>query len=166
MKALREIAMVGATIAIGAAPALALATVHPTHPTGPPAHGNAGHQPVTPGPGASLPAKAKAYGMYCKGESKKRVAGQARTPFSRCVTDMAKLARGTTKSPRFACRDESKKHIAGQRGTPFSVCVSAGAKLLKDTSSSGSSTTTTTTASTTNETTTTSTTSSDTTAAP
>jgi hypothetical protein len=45
---------------------------------------------------------------------------------------MAKLASGTTSSPRTACAPLSKQHVAGQRGTPFSQCVAAGAKLLKD----------------------------------
>jgi hypothetical protein len=85
-----------------------------------------------PGPNAGLPAKAKAYGHYCQTESKTHVAGQQGTPFSQCVTAMAKLAHGNTKSPRTACAALSKKHVAGQKGTPFSQCVSAGAKLLKD----------------------------------
>jgi hypothetical protein len=86
----------------------------------------------TPGPHASLPAKAKAYGKYCQTESKKHVAGTPGTPFSKCVTDMAKLANGQASSPRTACKDESKKHVAGTPGTPFSKCVSGGAKLLKN----------------------------------
>jgi hypothetical protein len=81
---------------------------------------------------ASLPAKAKAYGKYCKTESKKHVKGQKGTPFSKCVTAMAKLANGTTKSPRTACKNESKRHVKGQNGTAFSKCVSGGAKLLND----------------------------------
>jgi hypothetical protein len=85
-----------------------------------------------PGPGASLPAKAKAYGRYCQNQSKKHVAGQKGTPFSQCVTAMAKLTHGSTTSPRAACAAMSKQHVAGQRGTPFSNCVSGGAKLLKD----------------------------------
>jgi hypothetical protein len=89
-------------------------------------------QPNTPGPNASLPAKAKAYGVYCQKESKKHVAGQKGTPFSQCVTAMAKLAHGSTKSPVAACATLSKKHIAGQKGTPFSQCVSAAAKLKND----------------------------------
>jgi hypothetical protein len=52
---------------------------------------SATHKPSTPGPKASLPAKAKAYGRYCQGESKKHVAGQRGTPFSRCVSAAAKL---------------------------------------------------------------------------
>jgi hypothetical protein len=85
-----------------------------------------------PGPGASLPAKAKAYGRYCQNQSKKDVAGQRGTPFSQCVTAMAKLAHGSTTSPRTACAAMSKQHVAGQKGTPFSKCVAGGAKLMKD----------------------------------
>jgi hypothetical protein len=147
---IHKLAMIIATLALGVAPALALANdsgEHPTGaststPTGPPAttpvvptattppsnHGNA-HKSSTPGPAASLPAKAKAYGRRCQGQSKTHVAG---TPFSKCVTDMAKLANGVTKNPHIACKDLSKKHVAGQHGTPFSQCVSAGAKLLKE----------------------------------
>ena len=88
--------------------------------------------PGTPGPDASASSKAKAYGTYCKAESKKHVAGQKGTPFSLCVTAMAKLANGQTNSPSKACKAESKKHVDGQKGTPFSKCVVAGAKLLKD----------------------------------
>jgi hypothetical protein len=87
------------------------------------------------GPGNShrpsnLPTNAKAYGFYCQKESKKHVAGQKGTPFSQCVTAMAKLAHGDTNNPAKACAKESKKHVAGQKGTPFSQCVSAAAKLL------------------------------------
>src|SRR5437016_6160628 len=85
-----------------------------------------------PGPNASLPAKAKAYGRYCQNQSKKHVAGQKGTPFSQCVTAMAKLATGKTDSPKVACSAMSKKHVAGEKGTPFSRCVAAGAKLLRD----------------------------------
>ena len=84
-----------------------------------------------PGPNATLPAKAKAYGRYCQGQSKTHVAGQKGTPFSQCVTAMAKLATGSTTSPKAACATLGKKHVAGQKGTPFSQCVTAGAKLLK-----------------------------------
>jgi hypothetical protein len=83
----------------------------------------------TPGPNASANSKAKAYGKFCQTESKKHVAGQKGTPFSQCVTAMAKLANGVTKSPAKACKTESKKHVAGQKGTPYSKCVSAAAKL-------------------------------------
>jgi len=84
-----------------------------------------------PGPHASLPAKARAYGHYCQSFSKKHVAGTPGTPFSKCVTAMAKLASNDTGSARKACRSESKKHVAGEKGTPFSRCVVAGAKLFR-----------------------------------
>ena len=74
----------------------------------------------------------KAYGFYCQNESKKHVAGQKGTPFSQCVTAMAKLGHGNGKSPAKACASMSKKHVAGQKGTPFSQCVSAAAELLKN----------------------------------
>jgi hypothetical protein len=85
-----------------------------------------------PGPSASVPAKAKAYGRYCQNQSKKHVAAQKGTPFSQCVTAMARLGTGNTTSPKTACAAMSKKHVPGQKGTPFSNCVSGGAKLLKD----------------------------------
>ena len=85
-----------------------------------------------PPPTASLPAKAKAYGRYCHDQNKMHVAGQKGTPFSQCVTAMAKLATGKTDSPKVACNAMSKKHVAGEKGTPFSRCVAAGAKLLHD----------------------------------
>jgi hypothetical protein len=74
----------------------------------------------------------KAYGYYCQNQRKRRVAGTKGTPFSQCVTAMAKLAKGKTTSPEAACAGLSKSHTKGQAGTPFSRCVSAGAKLLRD----------------------------------
>jgi hypothetical protein len=147
---LPKFALITATMAVGVAPALALAapsqaTGKPeTTPVGPPSTTPAGppvntpptnqgteHKPSTPGPMASLPAKANAYGKFCQGESKTHVAGTPGTPFSKCVTGMAKLATGSATSPRTACKGESKKHVTGQHGTPFSLCVSGAAKLLK-----------------------------------
>src|SRR4051812_25748499 len=58
--------------------------------------------PTTPGPNASASDKAKAYGKNCQGQSKKHVAGQKGTPFSQCVTAMAKIATGDTTSPTTA----------------------------------------------------------------
>lgn len=75
--------------------------------------------------------KAKAYGKLCQGESRTHVAGTPGTPFSKCVTDMAKLANGSATNPAKACADESKKHVAGKLGTPYSACVSGANKLLK-----------------------------------
>jgi hypothetical protein len=140
MKIHTKLALLTATMALGAAPALALGppsgTPVPTNtgtshmPTTPGSQGTA-NKPATPGPNASLPAKAKAYGKFCQTESKTHVAGTPGTPFSNCVTAMAKLANGSTKNPRTACKAESKTHVAGTPGTPFSQCVTGGAKLLK-----------------------------------
>ena len=92
-----------------------------TDPLGPPK--------PKPGPTAPAAAKAKAYGRYCAKMSRKHVAGQKGTPFSQCVTAMARIAHGTAKSPTRACKALSHKHVAGTRGTPFSRCVVGAAKL-------------------------------------
>ena len=101
----------------------------------PPSDKGTGHKPATPGPSAGLPAKANAYGRYCQGQSKKRsdaAEGTKGTPFSQCVTAMAKLATDAGDSPRKACKDLSREHIEGQKGTPFSACVKQGARLLRE----------------------------------
>jgi hypothetical protein len=79
----------------------------------------------TPGPKAGLPAQAKAYGRYCKGESKKHVKGEKGTAFSRCVKNMAQAATQEDKAPGRICKGESKKHVKGEKGTAFSRCVKA-----------------------------------------
>ena len=134
-----KVAVIATALMLGAAPAVAVAGGHSTdHPTPPSNQGTAhkpsdpgsqGHHSGTPGPKASLPAKAKAYGVYCRKESRKHVAGQKGTPFSKCVTAMAKLATGKVDNPARACKDESHKHVAGQKGTPFSQCVRAAAHM-------------------------------------
>jgi hypothetical protein len=91
---------------------------HPTHPM--------------PGPKASLPEKAKAYGVYCRGFSKKHVKGQKGTPFSQCVTAMAKATTGQTTTAKVACKGLSKEHVRGQKGTLFSRCVVAAAQAKKE----------------------------------
>ena len=81
-------------------------------------------------PDSKAPPQAKAYGRYCQDQSKKHVAGQKGTPFSQCVTAMAKAAHG--QSAKAACATLSKRHVAGEKGTPFSRCVVAAAHLHKD----------------------------------
>lgn len=134
MRHLSKLLVVIGVLALGAAPALAgqSSSVPPDNQGTSHTQGDQGksHFPsITPGPNASLPAKAKAYGFFCQGESKKHVDGQKGTPFSQCVTAMAKLANGNTDNPSKACAGESKKHVEGQKGTPFSQCVRAAAKL-------------------------------------
>ena len=132
MRLQTKLALLTAAMSLSAAPALA------TQPDGvPPDNQGTAHNPShsdngntpTPGPKAGLPAKAKAYGHLCQGESKQHVQGQPGTPFSQCVTAMAKLANGKVDNPARACKGESKKHVDGQKGTPYSQCVSAAAKL-------------------------------------
>ena len=101
-------------------------TQHPTADSNP----GSANASTPPGPNAPASTKAKAYGKMCQGQSKKHVAGQKGTPFSQCVTAMAKAATGKTDSPTKACATLSHKHVAGQKGTPFSQCVVAAAKLL------------------------------------
>jgi hypothetical protein len=93
---------------------------HPEHPTHP-----------TPGPKASLPEKAKAYGVYCRSFPKKHVKGQKGTPFSQCVTAMAKAATSEGTTAREASAGFSKQHVKGEKGTPFSRCVVAAAQVKK-----------------------------------
>jgi hypothetical protein len=141
MRTITKFAGLVALLAFVAGPAWA--AVPPTDNPGaehrptvtPPVNQGTENKPATPGPKADLPAKAKAYGRHCRDQSKKRsdaAEGTKGTPFSQCVTAMAKLAKGTTDSPRAACKDLSKKHTKGEKGTPFSRCVVEGAKLLRE----------------------------------
>lgn len=124
-----KIAVLAGALALVLTPSAALAQgveyapappKHPTHPTHP-----------APGPKAPLPEKAKAYGVYCRGFSKKHVKGEKGTPFSRCVTAMAKATTNGDMTTREACRGLSKKHVKGARGTPFSRCVVAAAQARR-----------------------------------
>ena len=101
-----------------------------------PGHPNNGHGTTTTtttaavtttGTTSTNPSTPKAWGVACKSFSKQHVAGQKGTPFSQCVTAMAKAAHGV--SFKAACAALSKKHVAGEKGTLFSRCVSAAAKL-------------------------------------
>lgn len=109
-------AMIAGIMVLGAFPGVAV--------------GNAGGHP-NKSPSPTNVSKAKAYGKFCQGESKRHTPGTPGTPFSKCVTDMAKLANGSATNPARTCANESKTHVAGQRGTPYSVCVSGARKLLK-----------------------------------
>jgi hypothetical protein len=137
MRFLSKTIVLTGIFALVAVPAWALPSPAPSNsatdhaPASAPAGPDKSGTPHNPGPSASLPAKAKAYGKSCQDQSKKHITGQRGTPFSQCVTAMARLATGKTDSARAACRGASKKHVKGQNGTPFSRCVSAGAKLLR-----------------------------------
>jgi hypothetical protein len=129
MKLKTKIAAALGALALAAAPAAALAG-QPEHP-GSNGKGHEKNNP-TPGPKASLPQKAKAYGVYCKDQSRKHVKGEKGTPFSQCVTAMAKAANHEKMNPKRACKEMSRKHVKGEKGTPFSRCVVAAAQLHKE----------------------------------
>jgi hypothetical protein len=117
--------------------ALALAAVPAIGAANPPAGHGPEYNPApekpekSPGPSAGMPEKAKAYGVYCKNQSKKHVNGEKGTPFSQCVNAMAKAANNEKLAPGKACKGMSKKHVKGQQGTEFSRCVKGVAKLRK-----------------------------------
>jgi hypothetical protein len=122
-------------LALLVGPSLAAGDPPPGSPSGD--HANAGSHPAVtatpstetpPDPNANAETKAKAYGKQCQDQSKKHVTGQQGTPFSRCVTAMAKVATGKA-NPTTACKTLSNKHSAGQKGTPYSRCVVAAAQL-------------------------------------
>ncbi|HEV2774646.1 MAG TPA: hypothetical protein VGV90_03560 [Solirubrobacteraceae bacterium] len=138
---LSRIATLSSIVAIGAFGAPAIAAPPATSP------GAAKQAAKTPAPTASPASKAKAYGKFCANQSKKHVAGQKGTPFSQCVTAMAKAAKaakaaeaakaaGTTApkpSPAKACATLPKKKVAGEKKSAFSKCVVAAAKVIAET---------------------------------
>jgi hypothetical protein len=131
MKLQTKFAVVLGALALATTPAMALAT----QPADPGSQGNGPNYapaPPTPGPDATLPEKAKAYGVHCKDQSKKHVAGEKGTPFSQCVTAMAKASTHENMTAKQACKGMSKKHVKGAKGTPFSRCVVAAAQLKKE----------------------------------
>lgn len=146
MKPLFKTMLVVGALALSAAPALAHGKPENVPPKEPGAqagenskggqgNGNGpNYQPAepTPGPKAGLPEKAKAYGRYCKDESRKHVKGKKGTPFSQCVTEMAKAAHHKNMSPQQSCAGMSKDHVKGQKGTPYSQCVKGVAHLRRD----------------------------------
>jgi hypothetical protein len=91
-------------------------------PTGAP---NYAPEPPVIGPKAPLPEKAKAYGVHCRGESKKHESGEKGTAFSRCVTNMAQAAVHQNMAPGRVCKGESKQHTKGDKGqwSDFRTCV-------------------------------------------
>jgi hypothetical protein len=119
MRTSSKLAALGITSALAIAPGASIAA------------GSHGRPATKPQP----PTTHHAFGKYCQGESKVHVKAEKGTPFSRCVTDMAKLAGHKTRDPRTACKDESTTHVKGEKGTPFSRCVVAGDRLLKATRS-------------------------------
>jgi hypothetical protein len=116
----RLVAVTLASVGLMVGPAFAVAA-NP-HANG---HGSTGPTGST----GATSSNGHAYGVLCAKESRTHVAGQKGTPFSQCVTALAKLSGGSTTNPATACAGESRKHVKGEHGTPFSRCVAAAAKL-------------------------------------
>jgi hypothetical protein len=135
MNARKTVAPILGALALTAAPALAGSD---NGQGTPPSNQGTAHKPAavthtnTPGPKASLPAKAKAYGHYCQGTSKSHTEGSKGTPFSQCVTAMAKAAHSSKISGKQACRSLSHKKANGAKRSDFSTCVNGVAKLRHD----------------------------------
>lgn len=116
-----------AVLALGAVPAIGMADGPTYTPEGP------NYQPETTTPkGPKSPPKGKAYGYYCRGESKKHVQGQKGTAFSQCVKAMAQANKNEKLTAKEACKKLSKKHVKGQKGTPFSICVKGVAQMRQE----------------------------------
>jgi hypothetical protein len=74
-------------------------------------------------------------GQYCKGVSKKHIPGQRGTPFSQCVTAMAKLNKKPSTAPSQACAGLKKAKGSKNKAKAnkaFKQCVQAGKKLKLD----------------------------------
>jgi hypothetical protein len=122
------VALLVALATVGVTTALAARPPHPPkHQTPTTTTTTTATQPEATEP---LPADGKVYGRYCQNQSKQHIPGQRGTPFSQCVTAMAKAAHG--QSPVASCASASKKHVPGEKGTPFSRCVVAAAHLRQD----------------------------------
>src|SRR4051794_10149450 len=123
MKLRTMFVMALAVLSLAAMPAIGIAGGPDYQPEGPnyhPEHPN--YHPGTPNGPKSAP-KGKAYGYYCRGESKKHVKGEKGTAFSRCVRAMAQADKNDDLNAKKACKSLSKKHVKGVKGTPFSTCV-------------------------------------------
>jgi hypothetical protein len=119
-----KLAIAVGMLALSALPAMAFAS----NGNGP----NYAPENTPQGPKGQLPSHAKAYGVYCRGESKKHVKGVKGTPFSQCVHSMKVAARNDDMSARQACKQMSKKHVKGEKRTPFANCIVGVAHLRRD----------------------------------
>jgi hypothetical protein len=125
---LRLMLVIGLTVfSLGLLPAVGTADSPNYQPEGP------SYQPDHPPQGPKSAPKGKAYGYYCRGESKKHVKGEKGTPFSQCVRAMARADKDPSLHPRKACKGLSKKHVkGGEKGTEFSRCVKGVNQLRRE----------------------------------
>lgn len=127
MKLRMLITMALAVFSLALVPALGAADGPDYQPEPPQYHPETPHGPKSP-------PKGKAYGYYCRGESKKHEKGKKGTPFSLCVRAHKRAANQPDLSPGQACKDLKKqKHVAhGEKGTPFSRCVKSVVQQRQD----------------------------------
>jgi hypothetical protein len=128
VKVTSKIALVLATLALGATPAVALANGHGKSGSAP------GHNKTTTTTSTTTTttSSSKAWGRVCAAQnlSKKHVKGEKGTAFSRCVVAMAQLAKSSKTTPSSACSTESKKKTKGTSGpSDYAKCVAAAAQL-------------------------------------
>lgn len=119
MKLRMTVVLGTAVVSLGLLPAAGMAGGPDYQPPQGPKYEHPTHPPQGP---KSAP-KGKAYGYYCRGESRKHVKGEKGTAFSRCVKAMAQADKNDALTAKQACKALSKKHVKGVKGTPFSTCV-------------------------------------------
>lgn len=120
MKLRRTLVLGFAVLSLGLFPAAGMADGPDYQPT---PEGPKYEHPTHPPQGPKSAPKGKAYGYYCRGQSKKHVKGEKGTAFSRCVKAMAQADKNEAMTAKKACKALSKKHVKGAKGTPFSSCV-------------------------------------------
>jgi len=126
---LRMIITMGlAVFSLALVPAVGMADGPDYHP----APEGPNYQPEHPPQGPKAAPKGKAYGYYCRGQSKKHVKGEKGTAFSRCVKAMAQADKNDKLNAKKACKTLSKKHVKGVKGTPFSNCVKGVNQLRRE----------------------------------
>jgi hypothetical protein len=129
---LRTMLVMGLAIfSLGLLPATGMAEGPNYQPEGP------NYQPEGPPPqGPKAAPKGKAFGYYCRGQSKKHVKGEKGTDFSRCVKALAQASKNDNLTARKACKalktsaNRHKPH--GDKGTAFSRCIKAVNQLRQE----------------------------------
>jgi hypothetical protein len=121
-----RIATAAVALGLAAVPAAAQA------PTDTGAQQRPGGTEISPPKKKKSSPRGRALGYYCRGQSKKKVEGQKRSPFSQCVRALARVKRGKA-SPKVACRSLARKRLEGQKakGTPYSLCVRGATRLRR-----------------------------------
>jgi hypothetical protein len=71
-------------------------------------------------------------GKYCQGQSKKKRAGQKKSDFATCVTNMAKLNKNNNLTAAQVCKGMDKKKHTGQKRSAYSLCISGAKKAKND----------------------------------